>query len=118
MYQYQAKLVRVVDGDTVYLDVDLGFSIHAIVNFRLAGIDAPEMSGAERPAGLASKAALEKMLSEITVIKGIQTIYVNCEGKDKYGRWVARLSYIASDGTLVDVGQRMLAEGYAQAVVY
>lgn len=43
LYQYSAKLQKVVDGDTVDLVVDLGFSINVTTRFRLDGIDAPEM---------------------------------------------------------------------------
>ena len=43
MYTYAARLVRVVDGDTVDLDIDLGFHITVRERFRLAGIDTPEL---------------------------------------------------------------------------
>ena len=41
-YTFNAKLIRVVDGDTVWAHVDLGFDIWKKVNVRLHGIDAPE----------------------------------------------------------------------------
>ena len=44
-YSYKAKLGRVVDGDTVWLDVDLGFNIWAHLGFRLEGINTPEVVG-------------------------------------------------------------------------
>lgn len=64
MYEYRATLDRVVDGDTVYLVVDLGFHIQVRMSFRLLGIDTPEVRGEERPEGLVAKAALEAMLKD------------------------------------------------------
>ena len=40
-YNYQATIVKIVDGDTVKLDIDLGFKIHIAVTARLHGINAP-----------------------------------------------------------------------------
>jgi len=42
MYRYQAKLIRVVDGDTVDAEIDLGFNIYIRERIRLMGIDTPE----------------------------------------------------------------------------
>ena len=42
MYQYKAKLVRCVDGDTADLAIDLGFYLTAKVRCRLIGVDTPE----------------------------------------------------------------------------
>ena len=42
MYEYKAKLLRVVDGDTFDAIVDLGFSVQITHRFRLVGIDTPE----------------------------------------------------------------------------
>ena len=76
MYSYDATVVRVVDGDTVRLklskiftqQIDFGFHItenmstskSVEMNFRLLGVDTPEVRGKERPAGLKVKAALEE----------------------------------------------------------
>ena len=42
MYEYRAKIKRVVDGDTVDFIVDLGFSVHITIRTRLLGVDTPE----------------------------------------------------------------------------
>ncbi len=47
-YTYRATCVRVVDGDTLELDVDLGFGVHKIDRFRLLGIDTPETHGRKK----------------------------------------------------------------------
>ena len=61
MYEYRARVVEVVDGDTIDLSVDLGFHFAFGTRFRLLGINAPELH-AENPApGQAAKAALVKL---------------------------------------------------------
>lgn len=47
MFEYTARVIRVIDGDTLELDIDLGFRTHQHVKARLAGVDAPEMRTAE-----------------------------------------------------------------------
>lgn len=58
LYEYRADICRVVDGDTVDADIDLGFNVW-LHNERLRfyGIDAPELKGSTRAAGLAAKNA-------------------------------------------------------------
>ena len=67
MYHYKAKLVRVIDGDTIDVDIDLGFDVWLKrQRVRLAGIDAPESrtrNKAEKVLGLAAKARLTELCS-------------------------------------------------------
>ena len=67
MYQYKAKLDRVVDGDTVDAMIDCGFSTFKKERIRLHGIDAPESrtrDKAEKKRGLAAKARLKELIKE------------------------------------------------------
>ena len=48
MWEYKAQVLRVIDGDTVHLRVDLGFTVHVEVRARLYGIDTPEMHGVKK----------------------------------------------------------------------
>ena len=59
MFTYAAKLIEVIDADTVDLLIDLGFGVHVKERCRLYGIDAPEMP---TEAGKAAKAYLESLL--------------------------------------------------------
>lgn len=112
MYEYACKLLRVVDGDTIVGDVDLGFTVHVNVVFRLAGINAPELVGAARALGTASKQHLETLLGQgpcvVHSLKALKT--------DKYGRWLGTFYVTASDGSVVNVNDKMVADGFA--VVY
>jgi micrococcal nuclease len=83
MYTYKATIVRVIDGDTVVLNIDLGFKIHHISPCRLAGINAPEMNAKDekvRAAAVASKEFLSGLLLE-----GMEVTIIS-KKLDKYGR--------------------------------
>lgn len=109
MYEYAAELIRVVDGDTVRLRVDLGFRITFEDNFRLSGFDAPESyrpkSSDERERGKAATESLREILS-----MGVLTI--KSEKHGKY-RWLARL-YVAGPEGIIDVTDRMVALGHVK----
>jgi micrococcal nuclease len=88
IYIYQAELIRVVDGDTVDLIIDLGFDTSRKERFRLYGIDAPEMRTKE---GKEAKAWLWEVLQPLETIY-VQTIQLSTKAKrDKYGRFLAVL---------------------------
>lgn len=100
IYEYNAKVVRIVDGDTVWLDVDLGFGIHANLDFRLLGINTPEIVGATKVAGLAAKAELQRLLA-------LGSLRVETHKSDKYGRWLATLFVKPGDGAEVNVNAQL-----------
>jgi endonuclease YncB( thermonuclease family) len=86
MYEYNCKIVRVVDGDTVDVDIDLGFS-HWIHNerIRLYGVDTPECrtrDDEEKAAGLLAKAFVEDALH----VGGTYTLTTREKGK--FGRYL------------------------------
>jgi endonuclease YncB( thermonuclease family) len=99
MYQYKAKINRVVDGDTVNLTIDLGFRLTYTANCRLAGINAPEMNTAE---GKASKEWLSGYL--VTDLP----FDITSTGLDKYGRPIVELFF-----NKMSINQKMVEEGYA-----
>jgi endonuclease YncB( thermonuclease family) len=88
IYIYKAELIRVVDGDTVDLVIDLGFDTSRKERFRLYGVDAPEMNTKE---GKEAKAWLEDAIRPPEPIY-VQTIQLETKAKrDKYGRFLAVL---------------------------
>ena len=91
MYTYAAKLIEVIDGDTVDLLIDLGFGVHVKERCRLYGIDAPEMP---TEAGKAAKARLESLIGAVTGELFVATRKMTRKPKertDKYGRYLAVL---------------------------
>ena len=71
MYAFKAKVNRVIDGDTIDFDLDLGFYMTKTVRIRLRDFDAPELRGNERLEGIKVRNVVVDVLSEakeITVI--------------------------------------------------
>ena len=87
-YRYRAALLRVIDGDTLELDVDLGFSCHYRATVRLRGLNCPEI-GTE-----AGQAAYRWLMEWV----GRGQMVVETVKPDKYGgRWDAEV-YREADG--------------------
>lgn len=85
MYEYRASAVRVIDADTIDIDIDLGFRLTSRQRVRLAGINAPEVN---TPAGMVAKAYLTTYL-EVGALLTVQSEKPG--GGDKYGRYLATL---------------------------
>lgn len=80
LYQYRAKVERVVDGDTYDLLIDLGFETFVRRRVRLYGVNTPEIKGEERELGLQAKARV------VELIEGKTVMVISCDYKGKYGR--------------------------------
>ncbi|NBT76671.1 MAG: nuclease [Betaproteobacteria bacterium] len=103
-YTYKAIVTRVVDGDTVIADIDLGMDLwRKNVRLRLAGINAPE---AETPQGEAAARGLREMFEQ-----GRDQVLISTQKdrSDKYGRLLATIFLFG--GT--SVNQRMVELGHA-----
>ena len=86
MYEYSAEVLRIVDGDTVDVLIDCGFSTFRKERVRLYGINAPESrtrDKEEKVRGLAAKARLEELIN-LTSSKIV--IKTELDKKGKYGR--------------------------------
>jgi len=92
MRTYNAKLVRVIDGDTVDLKIDLGFDIWISERVRLKDIDAPEVRTRdlqEKEKGLQAKAFVEEQFE-----KNGEEIIVHTEyNRGKYGRTIGEIEF-------------------------
>jgi micrococcal nuclease len=93
MYEYiVSDVIKIVDGDTVDLKIDLGFNIFTVQRIRLAGIDAPELKGLteeERKHATEAKNFVVNYFEEAKT-NGYQ-IYVKTTLDDKYGRMLGRI---------------------------
>lgn len=106
-YTYRATVNRVIDGDTIDVDLDVGFNTTMRKRLRFLGIDTWEVRGSEKPQGLIAKARLEEMLQTSDKIY-VQTVM---DARGKYGRVLAFL-WTETDGVLVNVNEQLLAEGH------
>lgn len=105
MYYYQAKLIRIIDGDTILAMVDLGFYTWKEVTIRLYGIDTLETRTKdllEKEKGLAAKERLSQLL------RGGE-FELESLGIGKYGRCLGRL-YIGE----LNINKTLLNEGHAR----
>lgn len=100
---HHAIVLRVIDGDTVELEIDMGNRIKWRENFRLYGIDTPERTSPDyRKATYHLTELLMNPLSKVETHK-----------PDKYGRWLVDLYIPANNGEL-HVNKLMVVEGYAK----
>tara|TARA_B100000035_G_C20892996_1_gene505849 strand:- start:332 stop:688 length:357 start_codon:yes stop_codon:yes gene_type:complete len=110
MYTYKAKLMRVVDGDTVDAEIDLGFGVFMKQRIRLYGINTPESRTRdleEKERGLAAKARLTELLGKEFVVETI----LNKRGK--FGRILGTLHVNKEDGSTQNINQTLVEEGHA-----
>ena len=89
-FWYGARVLDVIDGDTIDLMIDLGFNIHHKIRVRLYGVNTPESRTkdlAEKEMGLKAKAFTKDWLTRH------QWVYVNTipDKNDKYGRILAKI---------------------------
>ena len=113
MWTYRCKLRRVVDGDTVDVDIDLGFGIwQKNERVRIMGIDTPESrtrDKIEKKFGLAAKAKLKSILGKDTVLKTT----INKKGLDMKGKFGRVLGDFLQDDK--SVAKTMCETGHAVA---
>ena len=112
MYEYPCEVIDVYDGDTLTLQVDLGFRTFSKVKVRLLDIDTPEITGEERPEGLK---ATEHVLYWIDFWDdGAEWPFiVKTRKTGKYGRWLADLK-TREDYSVKEI-ERASAGGYSVA---
>jgi micrococcal nuclease len=109
MYQYKIKkITRIIDGDTIDADIDLGFNLTISQRIRLKGLNTAEtktLDPEEKKKGIEARLWLEKELSR----QGEWIIETTKE--DKYGRVLGTLYCI---GDPVTLNEKMLNEGVAK----
>ena len=116
-YIYRCTVTRVVDGDTVDADIDLGFNLFTKDRIRLMGMDTPESRTRnlkEKSLGLASKARLKELLKAAAPIKGKRGkksvfLQTSKQGKGKFGRILGAL-WVNGE----NVNEVLIAENHAR----
>ena len=111
MYEYHVKKVnKIVDGDTIDVDIDLGFDISFSSRVRLAGIDTPESRTTDLKEKALGVEVKEKIKKEIAAAKDIVIKTEKPDSSEKYGRI---LGWIFLDGNTVSLNQQLIDQGYA-----
>ena len=111
MFEYNFKLVKVVDGDTIDVDIDLGFGVWLQKQrIRMMGIDTPESRTRdleEKKFGLLAKDKLQTLLANGKVIKTFK------DAKGKFGRILADvIVYHSAEDRWCGATEIMIAQGY------
>lgn len=104
MYEYAARALTVIDGDTLDVDVDLGFNIHSKQRIRLLGVNCPEHGTL---AGDNATAYTNQWIAQNGPALTIQTVK---DRREKFGRLLARV--IAASRALND---DLVTDGHAVA---
>jgi micrococcal nuclease len=114
VYNYKISLLRVVDGDTIDAEIDLGFDIKVKKRVRFMGINAPESRTRdleEKAKGLAAKDRVKALL------EGCNNIQLHSHGIGKFGRCLGEIMLDIVDGqeklTLVSLNELLISEGHA-----
>ena len=111
MYEYNIKKVtKVVDGDTLDVDIDLGFNISYAQRVRLAGIDTPESRTKdlrEKALGLEVKDKIKKL------IDSAKTVIIKTELPDSTEKYGRILGWVYLDGAAKSLNEQLIDEGYA-----
>lgn len=103
MYEYRAKLLRVVDADTLDIRVDLGLHIHHDLRVRLIDVDAPERFTPEGKAATAF--ALEYIGDDALIVNTVR------DKTEKYGRYLA---YVRPENRVVTLNGALVAHGHVK----
>ncbi len=114
MYEYKAKAIRVVDGDTVYFEVDVGFKTKMTHSFRLLDIDTPELRK-DNPEGHIAKVAMGAKLGMHLPPEERPRLMVRTKkDPDSFGRYFATVAICDANGDpFENVNEWMLEQGYA-----
>jgi len=131
-YERNARVLRVVDGDTLELIVDQGFGSYYQGKFRLAGVNTPEKYGVKKEseeykAGVAASTYAEEWLDLNAEAKVIQSptgpvTHMNIvirsfdAGRGKYGRWICSVHPAGGEGE--SLNQALVRTGHAVEIEY
>ena len=115
LFHYRSTVTRVVDGDTIDVDLDLGFDIKYHVRIRLVGINTPESRTRdleEKERGLAAKDFVGRWLLEQAGMN--QIIQTSLDGRGKFGRVLGRVlnqEGVCLNDVLIEAGHAVVYDG-------
>ena len=100
LYNYEiTSIQKVVDGDTVYVNVSLGFDVKYLAKVRLKEIDTPELNSkdeAERELAKDYKTFVSNLL--LNAMDYEKPLYLQSKSRGKYGRWIGDIVWEGRNG--------------------
>ena len=120
LYHYRARCLRVVDGDTLDLEISLGLNTYVRERVRLFGINTPETYGVKKGSqeyldGMAAKMAVFDLVVDRDL--WVETVK---DKTGKYGRYLARVYFEPElePGTMICLNEWLVAEELAEVKIY
>lgn len=114
LFQYRARVTAVYDGDTCTVDIDLGLGVWVRgEKVRLHRINAPELTGREKPKGKLARDHLKSLVEGKAVL--LQTIK---DRREKYGRYLAEVWLEQPGAAPLNVNDALVAAGHARHQKY
>ena len=110
MWEYQIRVLRIIDGDTIDAAVDLGFFTHRNIRVRLYGIDTPEVrtrDAEEKKRGFAAKAMLTKLLNDA------DKVIMKSHGIGKFGRCLGEI-FVEKGEQTINISETLIAQGFGE----
>jgi micrococcal nuclease len=114
MYEYKAKVLRVIDGDTIDFMVDMGFSVFRKIRIRLANVDTPEIYGVKK-----ESAEYEEGMKASGITKGWLDstnneviIKTHKDQTGKYGRYIAEVYATTGPHEKTAIQELLIESGY------
>ena len=108
------KIVKVLDGDTIDVTIDLGFDLYKKERVRIAGVDTPEKRTRdleEKALGIDATNWLKEKLTE--TIKGDDELTIRTELKGGVGKYGRLLGWLYVGESTISLNEQMIEEGYA-----
>jgi len=117
MYTYRAEALKIVDGDTCSLLLDLGCDVHLKVRVRLYGVNTPEIHGVAKDSeeyrkGIEAQQFLARLIMNRELIVKTYKTKHGSERRGKYGRYLAEIWVREDYPDKPSVNQRLLDGGY------
>jgi micrococcal nuclease len=107
LYNYKAKVLKIIDGDTIDVVIDLGFNLSITQTVRFSEIDTPELHKTKNPLEKTAGIIVKQFLENVILNKEIFVKTIKYD--DKYGRYLAEV--FTDSG--IHINSLLLAKGYA-----
>ena len=111
MWEYRIRVLRVVDGDTIDAQIDLGFKIHHNIRIRVYGLNTPEVRTRDLEEKAKGKAASARMKE---ILHNADRVTLKSLGVGKFGRCLGVLT-VEEDDTTYNVAEQLIEEGHGVA---
>lgn len=127
-FEFRANFRRAIDGDTIEVELDLGFSVRAVHRLRIRGVNTPELRKGTEPERLAARKA-HSFVSQVLVpyrknYRLKVTTFKTRSGKERktFGRYVAEVRFPAEpdngvmDADYLDLGEELVKAKLANVI--